>query len=87
MGAFHGAELQLRRRGVNTLVLGGIAANFGVESTARQAWELGFELLIVEDACASRAADLNDFAIGNIFPRLGRVTACAKIAFAVGWMA
>ncbi len=85
-GAFHGTELelQLRRRGVTTLVLAGIATNFGVESTARQAWELGFELVIVEDACASRAADLHEFAIRHIFPRLGRVTASANIAFATG---
>jgi nicotinamidase-related amidase len=85
-GAFHGTELelQLRRRGVTTLVLAGIATNFGVESTARQAWELGFELVIVEDACASRAADLHEFAVSRIFPRLGRVTACADIAFAAG---
>ncbi len=85
-GAFHGTELelQLRRRGVTTLVLAGIATNFGVESTARQAWELGFELVIVEDACASRAADLHEFAISQIFPRLGRITSCAEIAFAAG---
>ena len=32
-GAFHGTELdlQLRRRGITTIVLGGIATNFGVE--------------------------------------------------------
>jgi nicotinamidase-related amidase len=74
-GAFHGTELdlQLRRRGVKTLVLGGIATNFGVESTARQAWELGYALLIVEDACTSRSAEMHDFAIQTIFPRLSRV--------------
>lgn len=85
-GAFHGTELelQLRRRGVTTLALGGIATNFGVESTARQAWELGFEVVIVEDACASRAADLHQFAFSHIFPRLGRVTASADIFFAAG---
>jgi nicotinamidase-related amidase len=40
-GAFYGTELdlQLRRRGIRTIVLAGIATNFGVESTARQAWE------------------------------------------------
>ena len=33
-GAFYGTELdlQLRRRGVNTIVLAGVATNFGVES-------------------------------------------------------
>jgi len=40
-GAFYGTalDLQLRRRGIRTLVYGGIATNFGVESTARDAYE------------------------------------------------
>jgi nicotinamidase-related amidase len=82
-GAFYGTELelQLRRRGLRTLVLGGVATNFGVESTARQAWELGFEVVIAEDVCASRSAELHDFAISNILPRCARVTTSAEIAF------
>jgi nicotinamidase-related amidase len=82
-GAFHGTELelQLRRRGVRTIVLGGVATNFGVESTARQAWELGFEVVIAEDICASRSAELHDFTIRNILPRCARVTTSAEIAF------
>ena len=45
-GAFHGTELdlQLRRRGIKTIVIGGVATNMGVESTARQAWEHGYEI-------------------------------------------
>lgn len=52
-GAFYGTdlELQLRRRGIDTIVLCGISTNIGVESTARNAWELGFNLVIAEDAC------------------------------------
>ena len=40
-GAFYGTdlELQLRRRGLTTIVLCGISTNFGVESTARFAYE------------------------------------------------
>jgi nicotinamidase-related amidase len=80
-GAFYGTELdlQLRRRGVKTMVLGGVSTNFGVESTVRQAWELGYELLVVEDACASRSAEMHDFAITSIFPRLTRVVRCADL--------
>ncbi|STT47893.1 nicotinamidase/isochorismatase family protein [Klebsiella pneumoniae] len=41
-GAFYGTdlELQLRRRGIDTIILCGISTNIGVESTARNAWEL-----------------------------------------------
>jgi len=74
-GAFYGTELDLllRRRGVRTIVLGGIATNFGVESTARDAWERGYELVFAEDAMAAMAVDMHQFAVTSIFPRLGRV--------------
>jgi len=83
-GAFYGTELdlQLRRRGIQTIVLGGIATNFGVESTARQAWEHSYELVLVEDATASTSAELHDFAIRFILPRIARVTQTSDIGFA-----
>lgn len=75
-GAFTGTELdlQLRRRGIRAIVVGGIATNFGVESTVRSAWELGYDVVVCEDLCASASADLHDFAVSRIFPRVSRVT-------------
>ncbi len=83
-GAFYGTglDLQLRRRGIETIVLGGVATNFGVESTARQAWEHGYAIVLAEDACTSRSAELHDMAVRHIFPRLSRVVQSADIAFA-----
>jgi len=80
-GAFHGTELdlQLRRRGVQTIVLGGIATNSGVESTARQAWEYGYAVVLAEDATSGRSAEMHEFAVKNIFPRLGRVVKAGEI--------
>ena len=82
-GAFTGTDLdlQLRRRGVDTIVLAGIATNFGVESTARCAWELSYNVVLVEDATTSRAADLHQFAIDNIFPQISRIVTSEDIAF------
>ena len=75
-GAFTGTELdlQLRRRGIRTIVLGGVATNMGVESTARQAWELNYEVIIAKDATTSLAADMHEFALTKIFPMISRVT-------------
>ena len=75
-GAFTGTELdvQLRRRGIRTLVLGGVATNMGVESTARQAWELNYEVIIAKDATTSLAADMHEFALTKIFPMISRIT-------------
>jgi len=64
-GAFYGTELdlQLRRREVRTIVLGGISTNIGVESTARSAYEHGYAQIFVEDAMASHSAEAHDFAV------------------------
>lgn len=84
-GAFHGTELdlQLRRRGITQIVLGGISTNIGVESTARAAWEHGYALVLAEDAMSAANAEQHRFAIDNIFPRLGRVRSTAEILAAL----
>ena len=83
-GAFTGTELdlQLRRRGVDTIVLAGIATNMGVESTARAGWELGYDMVIVEDACASRSAAMHSFAIEQILPLIARVVKAEDVVMA-----
>jgi nicotinamidase-related amidase len=80
-GAFHGTELdlQLRRRGIQTIVLGGVATNIGVESTARKAWEHGYAVVLSEDAISGMSAEMHKFAIGNIFPRISRVVQSAEL--------
>jgi nicotinamidase-related amidase len=84
-GAFHGTELdlQLRRRGVGTIVLGGIATNIGVESTARSAFEHGYAQVFVEDAMASVSAEMHEFAVKNIFPRIGFVRSTDQVLAAL----
>jgi len=74
-GAFYGTdlELQLRRRGINTIVLCGITTDFGVESTARFAYEYGFQQIFAEDAMASRSVEQHNAAVNFIFKRIGRV--------------
>lgn len=74
-GAFYGTELdlQLRRRKIDTIVLCGIATNIGVESTARFAFEYGYQQIFVEDAMSSRSAAEHEHTIQATFPRMGRV--------------
>ena len=83
-GAFYGTnlDLELRRRGRKTIVLGGISTNFGVESTARDAWERNYQLVLVEDAMAARTAEDHTFAITRIFPRLGRICGTEDVVMA-----
>ena len=84
-GAFYGTdlELQLRRRGISTIILCGIATAFGVESTARDAYERGFEQVFAEDAMTSRTAESHTNAIVNVFPRMGRVRTTMQIVAAL----
>ena len=84
-GAFYGTdlELQLRRRGLSTIILCGIATAFGVESTARDAYERGFEQVFAEDAMTSRTTESHTNAIANIFSRMGRVRSTAEIVAAL----
>nr|WP_318381309.1 hydrolase [uncultured Enterobacter sp.] len=84
-GAFYGTdlELQLRRRGIDTIVLCGISTNIGVESTARNAWELGFNLVVVEDACSAASTEQHQGSMTNIFPRIGRVRSTDEILSAL----
>lgn len=81
-GAFYGTDLdvQLRRRGIRTIVLGGIATNMGVESTARQAWERAYAVVVAEDTTASFTKEMHAFAIEEIFPRIARVTTAEEIS-------
>ena len=74
-GAFYGTELdlQLRRRKIDTIVLCGIATNIGVESTARFAFEYGYQQIFAEDAMAGRNAEEHNFTVKTTFPRMGRV--------------
>ncbi len=84
-GAFYGTdlELQLRRRGIDTIILCGISTNIGVESTARNARELGFNTVIAEDACSAASAEQHQGSMTHIFPRIGRVRSTEEILTAL----
>jgi len=84
-GAFYGTELdlQLRRRGIKTIVLAGIATSIGVESTARNAWELGYDIVFAEDATSGPDAASHAHSFEKIFPRLGRVRTTADVLSAL----
>jgi len=85
-GAFYGTELdlQLRRRGVDTILLVGISTNVGVESTARDAYERGYDQVFVEDAMTARSPDDHVHTLGTVFSRIGRVRSTAEVLAALG---
>ncbi|MBS0530859.1 MAG: isochorismatase family protein [Proteobacteria bacterium] len=72
-GAFASTDLeaQLRARGVTQVVIAGVATGTGVESTARQAYEQGFNVTLAIDAMTDTRPQAHDYSIKNVFPRLG----------------
>jgi nicotinamidase-related amidase len=85
-GAFYGTdlELRLRRGGTDTIVLCGIATTYGVESTARFAYELGFQQVFAEDAMTDMSAEAHKNAVELILRRIGRVRSTREILEALG---
>jgi nicotinamidase-related amidase len=72
-GAFTGTGLadHLKSEGVTQIVIAGVATSIGVESTARQAHELGFHVTLAVDAMTDLNADAHANSVSRIFPRLG----------------
>jgi nicotinamidase-related amidase len=80
-GAFTntGLEQYLRQRHVTQVVIAGVATGSGVESTARHAHELGFNVALATDAMTDMDADVHHNSITRIFPRLGETGTTQEI--------
>ncbi|MDE1916791.1 MAG: isochorismatase family protein [Sphingomonadales bacterium] len=80
-GAFTGTDLEARLRalGVTQLVLCGVATSVGVESTARFAHELGFNLTFATDAMTDMSVEAHDNSLTRLFPRMGERGTTAHI--------
>ena len=80
-GAFASSDLaeQLKRLGVTQVVIAGISTSIGVESTARQAYELGLNVTLATDAMSDTNADAHHNSVTLIFPRLGETGSTREI--------
>lgn len=80
-GAFvnTGLEDWLRDNGITQIVLCGVATSIGVESTARQAYEAGFNVTLATDAMTDMNNDAHTNSVERIFPRLGETGSSAEI--------
>ena len=80
-GAFShtGLEQQLRQAGVTQVVLAGISTSAGVESTARQAHECGFNVTLAVDAMTDLNPEAHLNSVTRIFPRLGETGSTQEI--------
>lgn len=74
-GAFYGTDLdlQLRRRGITTIVLCGISSGIGVDTTAREAFQHGYNIIFAIDAMTGFTQAEHEHVQNFIFPRIGRI--------------
>jgi nicotinamidase-related amidase len=80
-GAFYGTDLdlQLRRRGVDTIVLCGVSTGIGVDTTAREAFQHGYNQIFVEDAMTAGTKEEHDYVCKYIFPRIGKIRTSEEV--------
>ncbi|SDD13802.1 Nicotinamidase-related amidase [Sanguibacter gelidistatuariae] len=80
-GAFPTTDLDdyLKNAGVTQVVVLGVATSVGVESTARQAYENGFNVTLAVDAMTDMSLDAHTYTVTRVFPRLGETGTTAEI--------
>ncbi|EMW5557406.1 cysteine hydrolase [Enterococcus faecium] len=83
--AFFGTslDLQLRRRGIETVILSGVATTNGVYATALDAFQHGYHIVLAEDACSDRDKESHQLFIKKIFPKTARVRSTKQIIEAI----
>ena len=85
-GAFYGTDLdlQLRRRGITGIVLGGVATSMGVESTGRAGYDHGYNMTFAADAMTDPDASAHEHSVRVGFPKFGEVDTARILGCAVG---
>jgi nicotinamidase-related amidase len=80
-GAFATTDLehQLKARGVTQVVVTGVVTSGGVEATAREAYEQGFNVSLALDAMTDVRNEAHEYSIRNVFPRVGETGATKEI--------
>ena len=79
--AFQGTDLDhiLRSNSVSQVFLTGVVTSGGVESTARDAYDCGYNVVLVTDAMTDTDAAAHAHSITGIFPRLGETSDTAEV--------
>jgi nicotinamidase-related amidase len=80
-GAFTKTDLEayLQALGITQIVIAGVATSNGVEVTARQAYELGFNIAFPIDAMTDVDADAHSYSVTRVFPKIGETGTADEI--------
>jgi nicotinamidase-related amidase len=74
-----GLDQTLRNMGIHTLVIGGVVTNVCVETTARDAADHGYNVVVVDDACAAFSPEIHEAALVSFQGPFGRVRSADEV--------
>ena len=74
----------LRQLGRTTMLMTGVSTNLAVEGIVRASVNRGFDMVVIEDCCASYPDEWHRFSIDNIMPLLATVTTSDAALAALG---
>ena len=85
VSAFAASDLEklLNASGISTLLLSGVATNFVVEGTAREAADRGYNVVVVGDCCSSMSQEAHDAALNTVLPFLATITTLDEVTAAL----
>ena len=85
VSAFTASDLEpiLKNKRIGTLLLAGVATNFVVEGTAREACDRGYNVVVVGDCCASVSQEAHDAALTVALPFLSTISDSSEVAAAL----
>jgi nicotinamidase-related amidase len=85
LSSFSGSDLEiiLRSKNIDTLILSGVSTLGAVESTARQAFDMDYQLFVLSDCCADRVSGAHEAALKYVMPRISTVCSSDDLLTAI----
>ncbi|WP_226003383.1 isochorismatase family protein [Paenibacillus sp. BJ-4] len=75
--------MQLRRRGIDTIVLCGISTSHWRGYYSKRGYQLGYHQIFVEDAMTASTNEEHDYVCKYIFPRIGRIRSTEEVTLSL----
>lgn len=74
-------DIELRRHKIKNIVLSGISTHMGVDTSARDAYQLGYNIFFLEDCMSAPKLDQHEFMVRELFPLMGQVLTLNQILY------
>ncbi len=81
IGSFSNSNLDnvLKHYGIETLVMVGVTTNLVIHITAVQATDLGYSVIVPQDAVTTSEKDANEYTLTKVLPLIAMVTTTGEV--------